>query len=484
MNIKQIRHALPSTQKACTKNQSTRTEKDTFGNIQVPNDKFWGAQTQRSSQNFKIGNEAEVMPIEIIKALAIIKKAAALVNMDLGLLKQDLSKLIVLAADEIIVGKLNNNFPLIIWQTGSGTQTNMNVNEVIANWANHKNGSELGSMSPINPNDHVNMCQSSNDTFPTAMHLSALLTLKNKLIPSLKSLKKELYKKTQEYDDIIKIGRTHMQDATPLTLGQEFSGYFSQVRSAIERIEAVANRLKSIPQGGTAVGTGINTPPKFSELFAKKLSTLTDIDFKPYEHKYEGIAAHDVFVDLSGSLNSLAVSLNKIANDIRLMGSGPRCGFGELMLPENEPGSSIMPGKVNPTQCEALTMVCMQVFGNHVAVTFACSSGHLELNAYKPVIIHNVLRSTILLADAISSFNDNCLKGLRVNTERINKFLNDSLMLVTALNPHIGYYKSAEIAKKAHKENITLKEAAVELGYLTNEQFEEYVVPSKMVGRC
>jgi len=456
-----------------------RSETDSFGAIEVPSDKYWGAQTQRSLKNFKIGGET--MPKPLIRAFGILKSSAAVVNMQLGALDESIGLHIVHAAQEVIDGKLDDHFPLVVWQTGSGTQTNMNVNEVISNRAIELAGGVTGSKKPVHPNDHVNMGQSSNDSFPTAMHIAAAYEIVNHLIPSLKHLHKALLQKQNEFKNIIKIVRTHLQDATPLTLGQEFSGYVAQVANGIKRMEAVLPNLYQLAQGGTAVGTGLNTQKGFAEGFAGEVSRLTKLPFVTAPNKFEALATHDTMVEVSGALNTLAVSLMKIANDIRLLGSGPRCGFGELSLPENEPGSSIMPGKVNPTQSEALTMVAAQVMGNHVTVTIGGSNGHFELNVFKPVIIYNVLQSIKLLADASASFTDNCVVGIIANTDRITKLMNESLMLVTSLNPHIGYDNAARIAKKAHKEGTSLKEAGIALGLLTAQQFDEWVKPEKMV---
>ena len=458
----------------------TRTETDSFGPIEVPAERYWGAQTERSLENFKIGGER--MPAALISALGLEKKAAALANMALGALDKRLGQAIVRAADEVIEGKLAEHFPLVVWQTGSGTQTNMNANEVIANRANELLGGKLGSKSPVHPNDHVNLCQSSNDSFPTAMNAAAALELERRLIPALTHLLAALETKAAAFAAIIKIGRTHLQDATPLTLGQEFSGYAAQVESGIARLRDCLPRLYRVAQGGTAVGTGLNARRGFDKRFARELAAITGLPFLPAKNKFEALAAHDAIVEASGALNALACSLMKIANDIRLLGSGPRCGLGELVLPENEPGSSIMPGKVNPTQCEALTMVAVQVMGNHVTVTIAGASGHLELNVFKPVMIYNLLQSIQLLADAARSFSDNCVAGIAANEKRIAELLGQSLMLVTALNPHIGYDKAAKVAKKAHAEGTTLKAAAVALGYLTPEEFERWVQPKSMLG--
>jgi len=457
----------------------TRTESDSIGPVEVPAHHYWGAQTQRSLQNFKIGDE--IMPRPLVRALGIQKKASALTNMGLGVLDQKLGKAIVNAAEEVIDGSLNEEFPLVVWQTGSGTQSNMNANEVISNRAIEMLGGSRGSKDPVHPNDHVNMGQSSNDTFPTAMHIAAAEEVCQELTPALRHLLAALDTKANEYKDIVKIGRTHLQDATPLTLGQEFSGYAKQIEKGIERIEATYPRLLQLAQGGTAVGTGINSKAGFAEEFAANVASITGLSFITAENKFEALAAHDAMVELSGALNVLATSLMKIANDLRLLGSGPRCGIGEISLPANEPGSSIMPGKVNPTQCEALTMVCAQVMGNHLAVTVAGSNGHFELNVFKPVIIYNVLQSIRLITDGCKSFTDNCVTGIEANHERIEKLLNESLMLVTALNPHIGYDNAAKIAKKAHAERTTLMKAAIDLDLLTEDQFKDWVKPLDMI---
>lgn len=457
-----------------------REETDSFGPIKVPADTYWGAQTERSRQNFRIG--VEVMPLSLIHALGLQKKAAALVNMDLGLLDPSLGKAVVAAADEVIEGKLDHHFPLVVWQTGSGTQTNMNANEVISNRAIELLGGKMGAKTPVHPNDHVNLSQSSNDTFPTVMHMAIAFEIQKTLLPALEGLYHALKDKENAFKQIIKIGRTHLQDATPITLGQEFSAYVAQIKMNIARIKNTFPHLYQLAQGGTAVGTGLNAPADFGERFAKKVAELSGLPFVSAENKFEALASEDTMVEVSGALNVLAVSLMKIANDIRLLGSGPRCGLGELILPENEPGSSIMPGKVNPTQCEALTMVAAQVMGNHVTVSIAGSNGQLELNVFKPVMIYNVLQSTRLLADGMKSFTEKCVVGIVANETRIHESLYQSLMLVTALNPHIGYDKAAEIAKKAYKEGITLLDAALVLGYLTKEQYEEWVRPEDMVG--
>ncbi len=457
----------------------TRIESDSIGEIEVPFDQYWGAQTQRSLENFDIGTEK--MPEPLIRALGIQKKAAAQANLDLGELERDIANAIVQAADEVIDGTLAAQFPLAVWQTGSGTQSNMNANEVISNRAIEIMGGERGSKTPVHPNDHCNRGQSSNDTFPTAMHIAAAEQVHHELIPSLEELHSALDKKADAFAKIVKIGRTHLQDATPLTLGQEFSGYTKQIEYGIERVKNTLPRIHQLAQGGTAVGTGINSKAGFAEKFADKVCEITGLPFKTAENKFEALAAHDALVELSGAMNVLATSLMKIANDIRLLGSGPRCGIGELMLPANEPGSSIMPGKVNPTQCEALTMVCAQVMGNHVAVTIAGSNGHFELNVFKPVMIYNVLQSIRLLSDGMRSFTKHCVIGIEADEKRIDKLLNESLMLVTALNPHIGYDNAAKIAKKAHQDGTTLKDAAIELDLLTEEQFKDWIKPIDMI---
>lgn len=456
-----------------------RVETDSFGEIQVPADKYWGAQTQRSFENFKISSEK--MPGALIKALAILKKCAAQTNVELGLLSAKLGEFIIKAADEVISGGLNDNFPLVVWQTGSGTQTNMNINEVLSNRAIEMMGGALGSKKPIHPNDHVNMGQSSNDTFPTAMHIAAVTELTSHLIPELNYLKEALHKKTVKFADIIKIGRTHLQDATPLTLGDEFSGYVTQIEYGIERVKNSLHHLSYLAQGGTAVGTGLNAHHDFAAKFAIKVSEETGYRFHTAPNKFEALACNDAVVEVSGALNVLATSLMKIANDIRLLGSGPRCGLGELLLPENEPGSSIMPGKVNPTQCEAITMLCCQVMGNHVTISIANSNGHFELNVFKPVMIHNLLQSIRLLADGCRSFVDHCIIGIEANKKHIENLRDRSLMLVTALNPHIGYDNSAKIAKEAHKNGTSLKDEAIKSGLLTEAQFVEWVRPEKMI---
>ncbi len=456
-----------------------RTETDTFGPIEVPADRYWGAQTQRSLENFRIGTER--MPRPLIRALGVVKRASAEVNRDLGQLDGKRARAIVAAAQEVIDGKLDEHFPFVVWQTGSGTQTNMNMNEVIANRANEMLGGKLGAKSPVHPNDHVNMSQSSNDSFPTAMHIAAADEIARLLDPALAHLQGALQRKSKEFSKIVKIGRTHMMDATPLTLGQEFSGYAAQVKSGIVRMRLALKELYPLAQGGTAVGTGLNAKPQFAKAFAKKVAALTKLPFVTAPNKFEALASHGAYAFAHGALNALATDLFKIANDIRLLGSGPRSGFGELMLPENEPGSSIMPGKVNPTQCEALTMVCCQVFGNQTAITAAASHGHLELNVYKPVLAQCMLQSTRLLADAVRSFTDNCVAGIRANEPRIRELMQRSLMLVTALAPVIGYDKAAAIAKTAHRNGTTLREEAIRLGHLTGKEFDRLVRPEQMV---
>ncbi|KDN41519.1 fumarate hydratase [Tilletiaria anomala UBC 951] len=461
--------------------QKFRQERDTFGDLQVPADRYWGAQTQRSLQNFDIGGPQERMPAPLIEAFGVLKKAAANVNRTFGL-DAKVADAIGLAADEVISGKLHDHFPLVVFQTGSGTQTNMNVNEVISNRAIEILGGELGSKKPVHPNDHVNMSQSSNDTFPTAMHVASVLQIRKNLIPALEELHAALDKKRAEFDDIIKIGRTHLQDATPLTLGQEFSGYVKQVENGIERVKDVLPRLSMLAQGGTAVGTGLNTFKGFDSKVAAEISKITDVPFETAPNKFEALAAHDAIVEASGALNTIAVSLMKIANDIRYLGSGPRCGLGELSLPENEPGSSIMPGKVNPTQCEALTMVAAQVMGNNTTISVAGSYGQFELNVFKPVLVKNLLQSIRLLADGARSFTKNCVVGIEANREKIDQILRESLMLATILNSHLGYDNVAKAAKKAHKEGLTLKDATVQLGFLSPEEFDQKVRPELMLG--
>jgi fumarate hydratase class II len=459
-----------------------RIENDSLGEVKVPESKYWGAQTERSRNNFRIGPEAS-MPWEIIEAFAYIKKAAAITNFDLGVLSSGKRDLIVRVCDEIISGKLNDHFPLVIWQTGSGTQTNMNVNEVIANRARElKGGSLTGGSRELHPNDDVNRSQSSNDTFPTAMHIAAYTIVIKNTIPGIQKLRDALASKSDEFKDVVKVGRTHFMDAVPLTLGQEFSGYVKQLDNALNGLKNSLAEISNLALGGSAVGTGLNTPPGYADAVAQKISQLTGLPFISAPNKFEALASHDAMVELSGSLKRCAVALMKIANDIRFMGSGPRCGIGELLLPANEPGSSIMPGKVNPTQAEALTMVCAQVIGNDVAVTIGGSNGHFELNVFKPLIAVNVLQSAQLLGDACNSFSDNCISGLEPDLQTIEKQLDNSLMLVTALTPHIGYDKSSMVAKKALIEKITLRQAAVELGFVKGKDFDKWVVPGRMTG--
>ena len=464
-------------QEATEHKANTRVESDSMGEIEVPADKYWGAQTQRSLIHFNIGDDR--MPREMIRALGTLKKAASLVNQELGKLAPEKAKLIVQAADEVIKGKLDEHFPLRVWQTGSGTQTNMNANEVISNRAIEIAGGVMGSKKPIHPNDDVNMSQSSNDTFPTAMYIAGAEQL-NKLIPEVQRVHEAISSKAEEFKDVVKIGRTHLQDATPVTVGQEMSGWASLLERDIERLRMAMPGLLDLAIGGTAVGTGLNSHPEFGERAAKKISELTGLPFKSHPNKFAALSAHDEIVFASGALKTLAVSLMKIANDIRWLASGPRCGLGELILPENEPGSSIMPGKVNPTQSEAMTMVSVQVFGNDAAVTFAGSQGNFELNVFKPVMIHNLLHSIRLIHDACHGFVDYCISGIELNREQIDEYLQNSLMLVTALNPHIGYDKAAKIAKHAHAKGLSLRESAVELGFLTGEDFDKYVKPDEM----
>jgi fumarate hydratase, class II len=460
--------------------EDVRMERDTFGEIAVPNDRLWGAQTQRSLQNFKISTEKQSP--ELVHALAVIKRAAAEVNLGLGVLDANKAKAIVHAADEIMAGRHAGEFPLAVWQTGSGTQTNMNLNEVIANRASELLGGQRGEARLVHPNDDVNRGQSSNDVFPTAMHIAAAVGIVKHLLPALKTLRDTLDSKAKAFADIVKIGRTHLQDATPLTLGQEFSGYVAQLDQGMRHVESTLPHLYQLAQGGTAVGTGLNAHPQFADQVAAAIGKLTGLPFVSAPNKFEVMAAADALVFAHGALKTVAASLMKIANDIRWLASGPRCGLGELSIPENEPGSSIMPGKVNPTQSEAMTMLCCQVFGNDVAVNVGGASGNFELNVFRPMIAHNVLQSVRLLADGALSFNDNCAVGIEPNHARIDTLLNESLMLVTALNPHIGYDKAAQIAKKAHKEGTTLKAAALALGHLTEQQFDEWVRPHEMVG--
>tara|TARA_Y100000589_G_scaffold331104_1_gene383289 strand:- start:418 stop:1806 length:1389 start_codon:yes stop_codon:yes gene_type:complete len=457
-----------------------RIERDTMGELSVPDDRYWGAQTARSLMNFDIGND--LMPREVIRAFGILKKAAARTNKDLGTLDSNLADLIISAASEVASGDLNDHFPLSVWQTGSGTQSNMNANEVIANRAIEMTGGVLGSKTPIHPNDHVNKAQSSNDTFPTAMHISAAESIHHHVLPSVRALRDALAEKAEEWQDIVKIGRTHLMDAVPLTLGQEVGGWVAQLDASISRIESALEDLFEIALGGTAVGTGLNTHLEFAERVAADIASQTDLPFRSASNKFAQLAAHDSIVAMSGALSVLAVSLMKIANDVRWLGSGPRSGLGELELPANEPGSSIMPGKVNPTQCEALTMVCAQVMGNHTAVTVGGSQGNFELNVFKPMMIYNLLHSATLLTDSCRSFREKCIEGLQPNRKNIREHLDNSLMLVTALNNHIGYDAAAKIAKNAHENGLTLKESALQLGLLTSEQFDEWVRPEDMTG--
>ena len=458
----------------------TRIERDTFGPIEVPADKLWGAQTQRSLENFRIGGER--LPVPLVRALGTVKRAAALVNQEIGLLEPRLADAIVAAADEVIAGELDDHFPLVVWQTGSGTQSNMNANEVIANRAIEMLGGEVASKDPVHPNDHVNLGQSSNDTIPTAIHVAAATAIAAELIPALRRMAQQLEAKAQAWAGIVKIGRTHTQDATPLTLGQEVSGWARQVRAGIERIEATLGGLYELAQGGTAVGTGLNAPKGFAEAVAAEIAAATGLPFVTAPNKFEALGGQDALLFAHGALNTLAASLHKIANDIRFLGSGPRSGLGELALPENEPGSSIMPGKVNPTQCEAMTQVCAQVFGNHTAVTFAASQGHFELNVYRPVVAYNFLQSVRLLADASESFTANLLAGLEPRLDNIAAGVERSLMLVTALAPAIGYDRAAAIAKDAHKRGVTLREAALASGDVTAEEYDRLVRPEAMLG--
>jgi fumarate hydratase class II len=463
---------------ASPKSGSTRTETDSFGPIDVPADRYWGAQTERSRQNFRIGQDR--MPLAIIRALGMVKLASAETNRELGLIDKRRAGAIIRAAREVIDGKLDDHFPLVVWQTGSGTQTNMNLNEVIANRANELLGGKLGTKQPVHPNDHVNMSQSSNDSFPTAMHIAAAMRIRADLIPALDELHRALRKKEKAFARIVKIGRTHTQDATPLTLGQEFSGYAAQVESGIKRLVVATNDLYPLAQGGTAVGTGLNSKPKFANAFARHVARITKTPFTSATNKFEALASNDAYVFVHGAINSVATGLFKIANDIRLLGSGPRSGLGELILPENEPGSSIMPGKVNPTQCEAMTMVCAQVFGNHTTITVAGSQGHFELNVYKPVLAYCMMNSIQLLADAARSFTEHCVEGIRADEKRIRDLMERSLMLVTALAPKIGYDNAAKVAKSAHARGTTLKEEAVRLGFVSAAEFDRLVQPDKM----
>ncbi|RTL51605.1 MAG: class II fumarate hydratase [Bradyrhizobiaceae bacterium] len=458
--------------------KTTRTETDTFGPIEVPTDRYWGAQTERSRHNFKIGDEH--MPIPIVHALAIVKLAAAQTNLELGLIDKKLADAIITAAREIIDGKLNDHFPLVVWQTGSGTQSNMNLNEVISNRANEILGGERGTKKPVHPNDHVNMSQSSNDSYPTAMHIAAAERILNDLLPALEELHGALKDKEKTFANIVKIGRTHTQDATPLTLGQEFSGYAAQIASGIARLKSAVTELFPLAQGGTAVGTGLNSKPEFAAAFARHVAALTKIPFVTAPNKFEALASNDAYVSVHGAINATATGMFKVANDIRLLGSGPRSGLGELILPENEPGSSIMPGKVNPTQCEAVTMVCCQIFGNHTTITIAGSQGHFELNVYKPVLAYNMLQSIRLMADVARSFTEHCVTGIRANEKRIDELMQRSLMLVTALAPKIGYDNAAKVAKTAHANGTTLKEEALKLGFVTADEFDKLVQPAKM----
>ena len=460
---------------------SFRIEKDTIGEIQVESTKYWGAQTERSRNNFKIGPPAS-MPLEIVHAFAVLKKAAAITNFQLGVLEEDKKKLIAKVCDEILDNQLNDEFPLVVWQTGSGTQSNMNINEVIANRAHVLNGGSLDEdNTTLKANDDVNKSQSSNDTFPTAMHIAAYKIIIEKTIPGVTALRDTLEKKALKFKDVVKIGRTHLMDATPLTLGQEFSGYVSQINHGLKALNNTMDHLSELALGGTAVGTGLNTPEGYAKMVAKNIAELTNLPFVSAENKFEALAAHDAIVETHGALKQLAVSINKIANDIRMLASGPRSGIGELVIPANEPGSSIMPGKVNPTQCEALTMVCAQIMGNDVAISFGGAQGHYELNVFKPMMAKNLIESATILADATLSFNEHCAKGIEPNHANIEKLLNNSLMLVTALNTKIGYYKAAEIANTAHKNGTTLKEEAINLGYVTAEEYDLWVDPKKMI---
>src|SRR4051794_19941750 len=474
----QLDRIMAPSSKTSSSGKAARIETDSFGPIEVAADRYWGAQTERSRQNFRIGQDR--MPMPIIRALAIVKLAAAETNRELGLLDRRRAGAIARAAREVIDGKLDDHFPLVVWQTGSGTQTNMNLNEVIANRANELLGGERGAKKPVHPNDHVNMSQSSNDSFPTAMHIAAAERIVRDLLPALSELHQALRKKEKAFARIVKIGRTHTQDATPLTLGQEFSGYAAQVESGIKRLRVAIDELYPLAQGGTAVGTGLNSKPKFAKAFARHVATITKLPFTTAANKFEALASNDAYVFAHGAINSVATALFKVANDIRLLGSGPRSGLGELILPENEPGSSIMPGKVNPTQCEAMTMVCCQVFGNHTAVTVAGSQGHFELNVYKPVLAYCMMHSIQLLSDAARSFKEHCIEGIRADEKRIRDLMERSLMLVTALAPKIGYDNAAKVAKSAHARGTTLKEEAVRLGYVSAAEFDRLVQPDKM----
>jgi len=458
---------------------ASRNEFDSFGKIKVPDDKYWGAQTQRSIKNFKIGKVN--VPIELIHAIGIVKKSAAIVNQKFKDLDPKISKAIQKASDEVISGKLDDHFPLKVWQTGSGTQTNMNVNEVISNRAIEILGGKLGSKKPVHPNDHVNMAQSTNDTFPTAMHIAVAIHANKRLLPALVKLEKSLNKKVRQFKNIVKIGRTHLQDATPLTLGQEFSGYEAQVKNSIDRIKKALNEVYYLAQGGTAVGTGINSRKGWDKKIALEIKRITRLPFQTAKNKFEALASHDPIVNFSASLSTTAVALTKIANDIRFLGSGPRAGYAELELPENEPGSSIMPGKVNPTQCEAITMVCTKVIGNHTGITIAGTHGHFELNVFKPLIAHNIIQSIDLISDSVNCFVDFCVKGIKANKKKINELLNNSLMLVTALSPVIGYDNASKIAKAAHKNGTTLKKETLKTGLINEEQYNKFVNPKKMV---
>ena len=458
---------------------ASRNEFDSFGKIKVPDDKYWGAQTQRSIKNFKIGKVN--VPLELIHAIGIVKKSAAIVNQKFKDLDTKISVAIQKASDEVISGKLDDHFPLKVWQTGSGTQTNMNVNEVISNRAIEILGGKLGSKKPVHPNDHVNMAQSTNDTFPTAMHIAVAIHTNKRLLPALVKLEKSLNKKVKQFKDIVKIGRTHLQDATPLTLGQEFSGYEAQVKNSIDRIKKALNEVYYLAQGGTAVGTGINSRKGWDKKIALEIKKITKLPFQTAKNKFEALASHDPIVNFSASLSTTAVALTKIANDIRFLGSGPRAGYAELELPENEPGSSIMPGKVNPTQCEAITMVCTKVIGNHTGITIAGTHGHFELNVFKPLIAHNIIQSIDLISDSVNCFVDFCVKGIKANKKKINQLLNNSLMLVTALSPVIGYDNASKIAKAAHKNGTTLKEETLKTGLIHEEQYNKFVNPKKMV---